>query len=112
MFSDYTKENIKYVEWNTFCLILNKLKQKECFLKFIKISLANYYDFVRVIVRYLTKSDKGAICLQSTPIPLLEIGPLIKLYHQDGKIIKLTLINQYDPKCIEGSIDCYIHEFN
>lgn len=41
-------------------------------------------------------------------MPLLEVNELIKLYKQDGKYLKLALMNQYDTGKFVGIIDLYI----
>jgi hypothetical protein len=62
----------------------------------LKVPVENYYDFVRIISFYLTKDDNKEICLVARPLPLLEVNQLIRLYKQEGRYLKLALMNHYD----------------
>lgn len=93
-------------------LIVEKLEHHFPFEEFMKVSMETYYDFVRVISYYLTKTDNREICLVSKPQPLLEINQLVKLYKQEGKYLKLALMNQYDPDKFVGVVDCYLTEYS
>ena len=46
------------------------------------------------------------------PQPLLEVNELIKLYRQEGKCLKLALMNQYDTSKFVGVVDCFISEYD
>lgn len=71
LLSDYTKENKRYIEWNTLSLIMERLELHFPFEEFLKVPVENYYDFVRIIAPFLTKNDSKEICLVPRPLPLL-----------------------------------------
>lgn len=91
---------------------MNRLEAQFVFEDCLKTQIQNYYDIVRIFSHYLTKNDNREICLLSKPIPLLEINSLVRLYKQEGKYLKLALMNQYDTDKFVGVIDCYISQYD
>lgn len=73
--------------------------------------MESYYDTVRILAFYLTKNDNREICLLAKPVPLLEVSSLIRLYKQEGKYLKLAMMNQYDTDKFVGVLDCYISQY-
>jgi hypothetical protein len=61
LLSDYTKENKRYVEWNTVASILPRFQFRFVYAEYLKYSIFNYYDLIRVIKLYLTKNENSSI---------------------------------------------------
>ncbi len=95
------------MDWNTFQLIVEQLQGDFCLEELLKVPISSYYDFIRLIVMHLSKSD-NKICLSPRPNPIMELNPLVKIYKQDGQFVKLALMNHYDTEVIVGYVDCYI----
>ena len=56
LFSDYTKENKRYVEWNTISQILLRVQYKFIYKSYLSQGIFNYYDVIRILKLYLSKS--------------------------------------------------------
>jgi hypothetical protein len=56
LLSDYTKENKRYVEWNTLSAILPRLQFKFVYSEYLKYPVFNYYDVIRMVKVYLSKN--------------------------------------------------------
>lgn len=82
------------------------------FEDFIKSQVQNYYDIVRILAFYLTKNDNREICLMAQPIPLLEINSTVRLYKQEGKYLKLALMDYLNNLIYVGITDLYISQYS
>lgn len=96
LLSDYTKENNRYIEWNTISLLIERLEAQFVFEDYLKTQIHTFYDVVRILGCYLTKNEARELCLKRQPTPLLEVNSLFRLYKQEGKYLKLALMNQYN----------------
>ncbi len=70
--------------------------------------ICNFYDSVRILKSYLTQNKKGKIIISPVPSCLAQLNPLIRLYEQEGKFVKICLLNQYNQNIVNGCLDCYL----
>ena len=92
-------------------LIIERLECPFVFEEYLKYGIDNYFDFIRVLSPFLNKNDRREICLLSKPIPLIVVNFRIKVFQQEGRYLKLCLMNQYNPEKYEGVVDLFLSHY-
>jgi uncharacterized Zn-finger protein len=107
---NFLKENKNYLTWNTCATIMKKLRYTVIFQHLLPIQ--NYYDLSVVLAPYLKQTlspeHRKVIALTDRPSELINLNMHIKIYHHEGNLFKVCVMNHYNPSILEYVMNLYI----